>query len=188
MSHLVEIKTEVRDLDAVRAACRRLGLAEPVQETVELYSDQVTGLAVRLPGWRYPIVLDTAKAEARFDNFGGRWGRQQELDGFLQMYAVEKAKIESRKTGALGDRASPGRRLDQADDPSLRRRNMMRIIEIIVSPTGETKIETKGFAGSTCRDASRFIEEALGQRTGEQLTAEFHQHGTTGEQQRVGAG
>ena len=51
---------------------------------------------------------------------------------------------------------------------------MTQIIEVIVSPTGETKIETKGFTGSSCRDASRFIEEALGQRMGEQLTAEFH--------------
>jgi hypothetical protein len=42
-----------------------------------------------------------------------------------------------------------------------------------------TKIETKGFAGASCRDASRFIEEALGQRAGEQLTAEFHQAQTT---------
>ena len=47
-------------------------------------------------------------------------------------------------------------------------------IEIIVSPKGETRMETKGFAGSSCRDASRFIEQALGQRSGEQLTAEFH--------------
>ena len=49
-----------------------------------------------------------------------------------------------------------------------------KIIEVIVSPTGETKIETKGFAGSSCRDASKFLEEALGQRTGEQPRAEFH--------------
>ena len=35
-------------------------------------------------------------------------------------------------------------------------------IEVIVSPTGETRIETKGFAGSSCRDASRFIEQSLG--------------------------
>lgn len=49
-----------------------------------------------------------------------------------------------------------------------------RIIEMIVSPTGETKIETKGFVGSSCQNASRFVEQALGQRTGEQLTAEFH--------------
>lgn len=51
----------------------------------------------------------------------------------------------------------------------------MRTIEIIVSPKGETSVQTKGFVGSTCREASKFIEQALGQRTSEQLTAEFHQ-------------
>ncbi len=56
---------------------------------------------------------------------------------------------------------------------------MTQIIEVVVSPTGETKIETKGFAGSSCRDASRFVEEALGQRVGEQLTAEFHAASTS---------
>jgi Protein of unknown function (DUF2997) len=62
----------------------------------------------------------------------------------------------------------------------------MKIIELIVSPTGETKIETKGFTGSSCRDASRFIEEALGQRKSEQLTPEFHQ--TSGSQQSAQEG
>jgi len=51
----------------------------------------------------------------------------------------------------------------------------MKSIEIIVSPTGETKVETKGFSGAECREGSTFIEQALGQRTAEQLTAEFHQ-------------
>ncbi len=51
----------------------------------------------------------------------------------------------------------------------------MKTIEIIVSPKDETRVQTKGFAGSSCRDASRFIEQALGQRTAEQLTGEFHQ-------------
>jgi hypothetical protein len=50
---------------------------------------------------------------------------------------------------------------------------MTRIIEIIVSPTGQTNIETKGFAGSSCRDASRFLEEALGVKTEDRPTAEF---------------
>jgi hypothetical protein len=50
-----------------------------------------------------------------------------------------------------------------------------RVIEITVSPTGQTKVQTRGFAGSSCRDASRFIEQALGERTSEQLTAEFYQ-------------
>ena len=50
----------------------------------------------------------------------------------------------------------------------------MKIIEIVVSPTGQTQVETKGFSGSECRDASRFIEEALGKHTGEKLTGEFY--------------
>ncbi len=52
---------------------------------------------------------------------------------------------------------------------------MKKTIEITVSPTGETKVETKGFTGSECRDASKFVETALGQRTAEQLTGEFYQ-------------
>jgi len=52
---------------------------------------------------------------------------------------------------------------------------MSKTIEIVVSPTGQTQVQTKGFVGSQCRQASQFIEQALGQRTSEQLTAEFHQ-------------
>ena len=51
---------------------------------------------------------------------------------------------------------------------------MNKTIEIIVSPKGETKLETKGFAGSECQQASKFVEQALGAAVGEQLTAEFH--------------
>ena len=52
---------------------------------------------------------------------------------------------------------------------------MKKVIEITISPTGETKVETKGFSGGECRDASKFVEQALGQRTAEQLTGEFYQ-------------
>lgn len=51
----------------------------------------------------------------------------------------------------------------------------LKTIEITVSPTGQTEVQTKGFAGGECREASKFLEEALGQRVGETLTAEFHQ-------------
>ena len=50
-----------------------------------------------------------------------------------------------------------------------------RTIEITVKPDGSTSLETKGFSGNGCRAASEFIEQALGTRTQEQLTAEFHQ-------------
>jgi hypothetical protein len=99
MSHVVVIKTEIRDAAAVRAACQRLCLAAPVQGTTRLFSGQVTGLAVRLPDWTYPVVCDTNSGQVRYDNYQGRWGDPRCLDKFLQIYAVEKAKIEARKRG-----------------------------------------------------------------------------------------
>ena len=99
MSHVVTIDTQLRDRTAIDAACRRLNLPATKHERVTLYSDEVTGLAVRLPEWQYPVVIDTASGEIRYDNFGGRWGEQKHLDALLQMYAVEKAKIESRRRG-----------------------------------------------------------------------------------------
>lgn len=50
----------------------------------------------------------------------------------------------------------------------------MKTIEIIVSPTGESKVETNGFIGNSCREASKFIETALGKVAGESLKPEFH--------------
>jgi hypothetical protein len=99
LSHIVTVKTEIRDAAAVRAACQRLGLAQPVQGTTKLFSGQVTGLAVQLTDWQYPVVADLATGQLRYDNFGGRWGNQRDLDGFLQAYAVEKCRIEARKAG-----------------------------------------------------------------------------------------
>ena len=99
MSHIVTIQTEVRDVNAIRAACGRLSLPEPVYGEAKLFNRSAVGWAVALTEWRYPVVCDTENAEVSFDNFGGRWGEQKHLDRFLQMYAVEKATIEARKQG-----------------------------------------------------------------------------------------
>ncbi len=99
MSHTVELKTEARDPGGVAAACRRLGLSAPVHRTVKLFSGEATGLAVRLPDWQYPVVIDTTSGEVRYDNYGGRWGEQSRLDAFLQAYAVEVVKAQSRRKG-----------------------------------------------------------------------------------------
>ena len=99
MSHIVTVQTEVRDPTAVAAACRRLGLPEPLRGTAKLFEEEATGLLVRLPGWLYPVVLDTAAGQVRFDNYNGAWGDPRQLDRFTQAYAVEKAKLEARKKG-----------------------------------------------------------------------------------------
>ena len=56
---------------------------------------------------------------------------------------------------------------------------MSKTIEVTVSPKGETTIQTKGFAGASCRDATRSLEAALGISGREQLTNEFHATATT---------
>ena len=99
MSHIVVVKTEVRDAAAVRAACQRLGLQPPVQGTHRLFTSQTTGLAVALPKWRYPAVCDLSTGQVQYDNFRGHWGDPAKLDQFLQAYAVERAKAEARRRG-----------------------------------------------------------------------------------------
>jgi hypothetical protein len=99
MSHIVAIQTKVHDAAAVQAACQRLGLPEAVEGTASLYSGEATGLLVRLPGWHYPVVIDVLTGTLSYDTFEGRWGEEAQLGRLLQMYAVEKAKLEARKKG-----------------------------------------------------------------------------------------
>ncbi len=50
----------------------------------------------------------------------------------------------------------------------------MKTIEITVAPDGQSKVETKGFSGAQCQQASRFIEQALGTPVKERLKPEFY--------------
>lgn len=52
---------------------------------------------------------------------------------------------------------------------------MSRVIEVVVSPQGETTVQTKGYAGTDCLQASKFLEQALGVVAQESKTAEFYQ-------------
>jgi len=51
---------------------------------------------------------------------------------------------------------------------------MTKTIEVIVAPDGKVQVETKGFTGSECRQASLKLEQALGLKRSEHLTAEFY--------------
>jgi hypothetical protein len=99
MSHIVQIKTEVRDEAAVKAACTRLQLPAPETKTVRLFNATATGLCVELPDWQYPVVCNLQTGQVSYDNYNGHWGEQKHLNSFLQGYAVEKAKIEARRKG-----------------------------------------------------------------------------------------
>jgi hypothetical protein len=52
---------------------------------------------------------------------------------------------------------------------------MSRMIEVLVSPQGETTVQTKGYVGGDCLQASKFLEQALGATIADCKTAEFFQ-------------
>ncbi len=61
-----------------------------------------------------------------------------------------------------------------------------KTIEIVIGLGGEIQIDAVGFKGPDCEKATKFLEEALGV-VGEKIKKpEYHQHGTTRNQQRIG--
>ncbi|PQO28398.1 DUF1257 domain-containing protein [Blastopirellula marina] len=99
MSHVVTIETKVRDLNALRSAANRLSLPAPTFGQTKLFNASAIGWRIELPGWQYPVVVDTDSGRLNYDNFEGRWGNPKELERLLQAYAIECATIEARKKG-----------------------------------------------------------------------------------------
>jgi hypothetical protein len=59
-------------------------------------------------------------------------------------------------------------------------------IEITVSPEGAVSIKTAGYTGSSCKDATRDIERALGVAGRESLLPEYFQQAHASDQVRQG--
>ena len=99
MSHVVTIDTKLKDSAALSAACTRLRLPEPKTETVKFFDgSEHEGLAVRPPGFVYPVVVKEDGATLS-DTYGGRWGDDAFLGRLKQAYAVEAAKLQAKARG-----------------------------------------------------------------------------------------
>ena len=55
---------------------------------------------------------------------------------------------------------------------------------MVVSPQGETTVQTKGYAGADCLAASSFLEQSLGVTVNDSRTAEFYQPTTLTQEAR----
>ncbi|MFH5806839.1 DUF1257 domain-containing protein [Alienimonas sp. DA493] len=100
MSHIVTVAAKATDPAALAAACDRLKLPPPQIETVTFFDRSVqTGLAVRPPGYVYPVVCDTETGDLYHDTYQGRWGDEAFVGRLLQAYAVEAAKLQARARG-----------------------------------------------------------------------------------------
>ena len=57
--------------------------------------------------------------------------------------------------------------------------NKQPAINVLVSPAGEITVEAGGYSGSTCVEATRFLEEALGLAGNRTRKAEFYRRERT---------
>ena len=55
------------------------------------------------------------------------------------------------------------------------RNNTQATVEVLVSPDGGITVEAEGYTGTSCEEATRFLEEALGLPGGRSRKAEFYQ-------------
>ena len=62
----------------------------------------------------------------------------------------------------------------------------MQQINVDIDAEGGIRIDAVGFSGPDCEQATRFLEEALGQVRDRQRKPEWHQRGTRRQTQRLG--
>jgi hypothetical protein len=105
MSHFTEIKTQIRDMGALKLACQEMGLALLGKgEARGYYGNLQTGdHVIRLKG-PYDIALNR-QADGTYGLTSDLWGGHVEAEtgsGYgrlLQLYGVHKATIEARRKG-----------------------------------------------------------------------------------------
>ncbi len=97
MSHTATVQIEFNDKSILKQVCERLGL-EFIEgpQTVRLYQGPIhdCDFSVKLPGWRYPLAIKGK--EIHFDNYEGRWGKEEELtklqDGYSRDITIQQAE------------------------------------------------------------------------------------------------
>ena len=111
MSHFVTIKTQIKDIEALRTACTELGF--PIEENTEargIGTLQHGDYVIRLKG---PCDIAVQwQADRTFGLSTDWWGGHVEQEvgknygRLLQIYAVHKASREARKRGLTVQRTA----------------------------------------------------------------------------------
>ena len=105
MSHFTEIKTQIKDIEALRSACQEMGLTLLQNAEARGYYENKTkgDYVIQLKG-PYDIALNK-QADGTFGLTADLWNGHVEKEvgqGYgklLQLYGVHKATMEARKKG-----------------------------------------------------------------------------------------
>jgi hypothetical protein len=112
MSHFTTIKTQIKDIEALRSACGEMGLPLLQNADARGYSQQTTrgDYVVRLKG-PYDIAVQRQK-EGAYGFTADLWAGHVEKEvgknygRLLQLYAVHKATKEALKKGHFVSRSA----------------------------------------------------------------------------------
>lgn len=99
MSHITKRKSAMMNPDTLKKAVERTSGAKWIGRTGRARGAREGGYQFKLQGWSQPVTVDTSTGECIFDNYGGRWGSESELDKIKQGYAVEAAKAQATVEG-----------------------------------------------------------------------------------------
>ncbi|MER3425255.1 MAG: hypothetical protein C4293_20540 [Nitrospiraceae bacterium] len=61
---------------------------------------------------------------------------------------------------------------------------MDKVIEVVISQTGETVVKVSGCAGPSCAELTKAIEQALGRVTADRKTPEYYRRQEVRREQR----
>ena len=99
MTSVQTIASRIRDPVALAAACRRLGLPEPIHQTITLNGVSITGSIIPLPGCSNPIAIDLATGQVFYSGTEDSKADMRQIAKLLQAYACEKAAMEALSRG-----------------------------------------------------------------------------------------
>lgn len=173
MSHFTQINAEIRDLEALRAAVARCG-GEVVEnaECRYYYGSQQKEIVIRLPG-RYDAALERqtdGSYRLTADWYGGHVAKYlgENGDSLLQLYTVEKAKLEGRRRGfSVTERQDGDAILVTLRDPA------GGALKVWCYPGGRTVCQPDGIRGQNCMKFFD-LEKALGAVEEHRRTGEYY--------------
>ncbi len=160
MSHTVRVKIEIRDMEALAAAVADLGGRVLGKGEHRLYQGPVRGLGIQLPGWSYPVVLESS-GQIAYDDYHGHWGDVRDLDRLRERYAIRAAEAAAVRLGWYAEVDETGVTIFHPDGGTLR-----------VDASG--RVSAHGITGSSCVEASAPIEEGLGRADERVLAPEYY--------------
>ena len=176
MSHRASVQVEFRNPETFESACKAMGWEWQGKGSHRQYNGCHEGLGVKIPGWRYPIVLQDSELiyddASRYDTpFGVSYGHGRTADengnvpeiiALRGEYAIQAAIAAATAQGLYSERTGSTLTIYLGADET-------------ITVTADGTVEANGFQGIGCSQPTMMIAAALGSKMDVQAKSNFYQ-------------